>query len=89
MVNPVKTRQGWVTLILLGLALLVPVASYAGSKNNGPPNYTPEEAQKSSKKAAKDYTKQLKKQQKRTSKEQKKQLKEWKKEHPTTSTVSY
>lgn len=82
-----KRKQGWVALILLGLALTVPAAASANTKNNGPANLTPQEAQKSSQKASKSYQKQLRKQQKKTQKEQKKQLKEWKKQHPTTTTV--
>ena len=70
-------REGWVPLIVLGLALSVPTVVLARTSSQHPDTNT--QAQK----AANDYNKQLRKSQKQANKTQKKQMKQWKKAHPT------
>ncbi len=71
-----KKTQGWVTLVLLALALVAPAATFARSKTTKTQHAeVPKDVQKSSK----QYDKQLKKDQKRQSKLAKKQTKENKK----------
>jgi hypothetical protein len=79
----VKKTQGWVTFIVLGLALVAPMAAFARSKTAQHAE-TPAEVQKSSK----QYNKQLKKDEKRSSKLAKKQVKQNKKRQQVTHSVT-
>jgi uncharacterized protein HemX len=78
----VNRRQGWVALIVLGLALAGPGFLHASKTS------THAETPKQQQKLAKSYNKQLKKQQKQQAKLQKKQEKQFKKEHPTAGHVT-
>jgi hypothetical protein len=82
----VNRKQGWVALIVLGLAFCTPAFLHARTKTTRPPDHTevPPQVQK----ASKQYNKQLKKDQKRQAKMAKKQDKRNKKSHPTTHTVT-
>ena len=79
-------KQGWVPLIVLGLALGTPAFLHARTKTTYPANHpqAPKQVQKSSK----EYQKQMRKQQKQQAKLQKKQDKRNRKAHPTTHTVT-
>jgi hypothetical protein len=77
-VNFVKRSEGWVALIVAGLALSAPVLVHAGTTRHPE---TPKQVQKSSK----DYNKELKKQQKQTAKLQKKHTKQSGKQHEAES----
>ncbi len=72
-------REGWVALVVLGLALAGPEILHARSTTTSKHPEVPKQVQKSSK----EYNKQLKKQQKQQAKLAKKQAKENKKQHPT------
>ena len=80
-----KRTQGWVALIVLGLALAGPSVLNARSKSGKHPAQT--QAQKQSEKYAKSYNKELRKAEKHQAKLQKKQMKQWKKDHPTRTVV--
>lgn len=67
----------------LVLAFCVPTIAHAGSQTEQT------QAQKMAQRAAASYNKELRETQKRQDKAQRKQMREWKKNHPTTSTVSY
>jgi len=76
MVSFVNRREGWVSLIVLGLALSAPMAVHARNTSKHP------EANKQAQKAAKNYNKQLRKQQKQQAKAQKRVMKQFQKQHP-------
>jgi ribulose kinase len=78
-------RTAWVSLIVLGLALVGPAAAYAHSKT---PKYAHPEVSKQSQKQAKSYNKELNKAQKHQNKMQKKQMKAWQKQHPESHSVT-
>jgi hypothetical protein len=81
--EPVK-RTAWVSLIVLGLALVGPAAAHARNHTKG---YHPE-VSKQSQKQAKSYNKELNRAQKHQNKMQKQQMKAWQKQHPESHSVT-
>ncbi len=84
--DSVNRKQGWVALIVLGLAFCTPTFLHAHTKTSRPANHHPE-VPKQEQKSSKEYQKQMRKQQKQQAKWAKKQAKQNKKAHPTTHSV--
>jgi hypothetical protein len=79
-------NQGWIALIVLGLALCGSTALQASNQGTHPPVGTHPEVPQSVQKSANGYNKQLHKSMKQNDKAQRKDMKNWKKYHPGTKT---
>ena len=77
--HPMKKAATFTLAFCFALALSWPTAALAGSDTD---------RQKQQAKVWKDYNKSLQRQQKKQAKDQEKQLKQWRKQHPTTTTVT-
>ena len=73
-------KQGWVALLVLGLAFCTPAFLHARTKTPAPANHA--EVPKQEQKSSKQYQKYMRKQQKQQAKWAKKQAKQNQKQHP-------